>query len=72
MRVLLLIPGFLLALLGAIWTYLGFAPPNPDGDIGYVVFGPIALLLGIALLFLGFPWGEADDKPKSDTAKDRQ
>ena len=71
MRIFVLIGGFLLALLGGVWTYEGIAPPGGDGDIGFMLFGPIALLVGIAMLFAAFPWGESDDKSETDTSKER-
>ncbi|MGB5484908.1 hypothetical protein [Parasphingorhabdus sp.] len=58
MKALAFLFGLLLSLLGAILTYSGwFGPQIGDGftNIGYITFGPLALLTGFGLLIVGYP-----------------
>tara|TARA_R110001599_G_scaffold57126_1_gene157340 strand:+ start:1505 stop:1732 length:228 start_codon:yes stop_codon:yes gene_type:complete len=65
--------GLLLSLLGAIWTYSGwFGPQIGDGftNIGYITFGPLALLIGLGLLTVGYPRNAATHDQQTDKTKD--
>ncbi|TIX50403.1 hypothetical protein [Alteraurantiacibacter aquimixticola] len=69
MKILGLLFGFLLVLLGAFWIFEGWSGAQSEDGIdhmGKVLLGPPALIVGLLLLWLGYPSGSRSGKDKED------